>query len=90
VTGAGKSLLHRGRLDLFGTEVLGIAEILGRAHTAGWRLVHLSTADQREWNEFETSWAAGPQESLLAHPNDEQAPSVRDTPDTEHSVLGRC
>ncbi len=83
---------------LFGAEVLSLAEILGHAHAAGWRLLHLSTADQHEWDEFETSWAAGRQEWLLAHPSHQQAQSVRDTVDahlseyvnTYRGVLGFC
>lgn len=78
--------------------MLTLAEILGQAHTAGWRLAHLSTTDQREWNEFETSCAVGPKESPSAYLNDEPAPSVRDTLDanlseyvnTYRSVLGCC
>jgi cyclopropane fatty-acyl-phospholipid synthase-like methyltransferase len=83
---------------IFGAEVLSLAEILGHAHSAGWRLLHLSTACQREWDEFEISWAAGRQDWLLAHPNDEQAQSVHDTLDAHlneyvniyRGVLGFC
>lgn len=83
---------------MFGDEVLNLVDIVTHARTAGWRLIHLSTADQREWDEFETTWAAGRQEWLLTHPTDERAHGVREAVDTHlddyvtayRGVLGFC
>jgi SAM-dependent methyltransferase len=62
---------------LFGDGVLELETLLQRVLAAGWRPLHMSVADQREWDEFELSWTAGRQRWLLAHPNDERAPGAR-------------
>lgn len=36
------------------TDVLPLAELTDRAVASGWRTLHLSTASQREWDEFES------------------------------------
>jgi len=41
-----------------------------------------STADQREWDDFESTFRAGRQEWLLAHGDDPRAAEVRDWLDT--------
>jgi SAM-dependent methyltransferase len=64
-------------LGLFGADVVAVDELVSLALAAGWRILHLSTADQREWDEFESTWRAGREEWLLAHPQDERADSVR-------------
>jgi len=84
--------------ELFGSEVLTIRELVECAHRAGWRILHLSTADQREWDDFESTWRAGREEWLLANPGDERAPTVRAEVDhqleeyvgTYREVLGFC
>jgi SAM-dependent methyltransferase len=53
---------------LFGERVLPLSELVARSGAAGWRLLHLSTADQREWDEFESTWRAARQEWVLANP----------------------
>lgn len=40
-------------------------------------MLHLSTADQREWDDFESTWLAGRQEWLLSYPEDPRATDVR-------------
>jgi cyclopropane fatty-acyl-phospholipid synthase-like methyltransferase len=83
---------------LFGDSVRPLTDIIDYAQRAGWRILHLSTADQREWDDFESTWRAGRQEWLLANPSDERAPSVRDEVDaqlhqyvgTYRAVLGFC
>jgi cyclopropane fatty-acyl-phospholipid synthase-like methyltransferase len=83
---------------LFGDAVLTLSQLVECAQRASWRILHLSTADQREWDDFESSWRAGRQEWLLANPQDERAPTVRDELDTQlaqyvgkyRGVLGFC
>jgi SAM-dependent methyltransferase len=58
----------RAAAEIFGEDVLPVPGLLSAAHATGWRVLHLSTADQREWDEFESTWRAGRQEWLLAHP----------------------
>ncbi len=36
-------------------EVLPLGEVVELARAAGWRVIHLSTADQREWDDFEST-----------------------------------
>jgi hypothetical protein len=66
---------------MFGSEVLNLDDLIDRAIEAGWRVLHLSTAGQREWDDFEATWRAGRHEWLLSHPDDERAPSVREKVD---------
>ncbi len=83
---------------LFGDDVLSLADLVGHATRLGWRVLHLTTADQREWDEFEATWRAGRQEWLLANPTDERAPAVRERLDAQldeyvslyRGVLGFC
>lgn len=61
-------------------------------------MLHLSTVDQREFDDFESTWRAGRQEWLLDHGLDESAGEVRRTLDqqlteyvsTYRGVLGFC
>ncbi|MFC5926424.1 SAM-dependent methyltransferase [Micromonospora vulcania] len=63
--------------QLFGPEVAALPDLIERARAQGWRTLHVSTADQREWDDFESTWLAGRQEWLLAHPEDPRAARVR-------------
>lgn len=65
-------------LEIFGSEVLPLPDLLEACRAAGWRLIHLSEASQREWDVFESTFRAGRQEWLLAHPDDPRAAEVRD------------
>ncbi|WP_328454942.1 SAM-dependent methyltransferase [Amycolatopsis sp. NBC_00438] len=64
-------------VGIFGDDVLTLPDLLDAAGTAGWRVLHLSTADQLEWDDFESTSRARWQEWLLAHPADPRAPEVR-------------
>ncbi len=83
---------------LLGAGVLTLSNLVDSAQRTGWRILHLSTADQREWDDFESTWRAGRQEWVLANPADERAPAVRDELDTQlrqyigtyRGVLGFC
>jgi SAM-dependent methyltransferase len=63
---------------IFGEEVPSLPQLLEAARAAGWRVIHMSTADQREWDDFESTFRAGRQEWLLAHGDDPRAGGVRD------------
>jgi SAM-dependent methyltransferase len=83
---------------MFGDSVLALSDLVECAQRAGLRILHLSTADQREWDDFESTFRAGPQEWLLANPDDERAAAMRDEVDVQlrqyigayRSVLGFC
>jgi len=53
------------------------------ARAADWQVLHLSTADQREWDDFEATWRRGRQQWLLNHPHDDRGPDVQDTLDAQ-------
>ena len=63
---------------MFGEDVFPLPELLEACRAAGWRVIHMSTADQREWDDFESTFRAGRQEWLLAHADDPRATGVRD------------
>ena len=65
-------------IGIFGEQVLPLPELLEAVRAQGWRVIHLSVADQREWDDFESTFRAGRQEWLVAHPDDPRAGEVRD------------
>ena len=64
-------------------EVGSLTDLLDHAAASGWRVLHLSTADQREWDDFESTWRAARQEWLLRHGDDDRAPKVRSRLDAQ-------
>lgn len=84
--------------DMFGSEVLDLDALVRYAVRAGWRVLHVSTADQREWDDFEATWRAGRQMWLLENRKDARAADVRSTLDRQleeyltvyRGVLGFC
>lgn len=66
---------------IFGDDVLPLADLATACRSAGWQILHLSTADEREWDDFESRHRAGQREWLLANPDDPRAPEVGDRHD---------
>ncbi|MFY1692529.1 SAM-dependent methyltransferase [Plantactinospora sp. WMMB782] len=64
-------------VEIFGADVLGLPDLVELVRDTGWRVLHLSTTDQREWDDFESTWRAGREEWLLAHPDHARAADVR-------------
>jgi SAM-dependent methyltransferase len=69
-------------LEIFGDQVLSLTDLVAASRAAGWRTIHMSTADQQEWDDFESTSRAGRQEWLLANSTDPRAAEVRDWLDT--------
>lgn len=69
-------------LDIFGEDVLPLTELVAASRAAGWRVIHMSTADQQEWDNFESTSRAGWQEWFLANSSDPRAAEVRNWCDT--------
>lgn len=63
---------------IFGDDVLPLAELVAACADAGWQVLHLTTADQREWDDFESRHRAGQREWLLANADDPRATEVRE------------
>jgi SAM-dependent methyltransferase len=68
----------RQAVDLFGEETMLLPGLVGACRAEGWRVVHLSTASQLEWDDYESSFRAGRQEWLLASPGHPRAAGIRD------------
>ncbi|GAB7036297.1 class I SAM-dependent methyltransferase [Catenuloplanes niger JCM 9533] len=64
--------------EIFGPGVMPLTELVEHARALGWRVLHMSVADQREWDDFESTWLAGRQAWLLRHPEDPRAAELRD------------
>lgn len=73
-------------LDLFGNVFMSLPDLVTAANATGWRVLHLSTADQREWDDFESRHRAGQQEWLLANQDDPRAGEVREWIDSRERV----
>lgn len=67
--------------EIFGDEVLPLAGLAAACGGTGWQVLHLSTADQREWDDFESAHRAGPREWLLDNADDPRAAQVRELHD---------
>ncbi len=61
---------------IFGDDILPLADLVAACREAGWQVLHLTTADQREWDDFESRHRAGQREWLLANPHDPRAAEV--------------
>lgn len=77
-------------LDIFGDEVLALPDLVAAARDEGWRTLHLSTADQHEWDDFESTSRAGWCEWLLANGSDPRAAEIRDWLDTREDEYIRA
>jgi ubiquinone/menaquinone biosynthesis C-methylase UbiE len=62
---------------LFGEDVPGLGALVDEAIQAGWRVLDLSTADQREWDDFESNWRSGREQWLQSYPHDPRGREVR-------------
>lgn len=65
-------------VGLLGSGIGSLTELLDAARAAGWRVIHVSEADQREWDDFESTFRAGRQEWLLANPDHPRAADIRE------------
>lgn len=73
---------------VFGDDVLPLPDLVAACRDTGWQVLHLTTADQREWDEFESGHRAGPRTWLLANPEDPRAAEVAERHDArEHEYL---
>jgi SAM-dependent methyltransferase len=64
--------------EIIGPGIMSLPDLLEHARALGWRVLHMSVADQREWDEFESTWLAGRQAWLLRHPDDPRAAGLQD------------
>ncbi|PKS05638.1 hypothetical protein jhhlp_008157 [Lomentospora prolificans] len=62
---------------IFGDETMRLADLVAMCRETGWKVLHVSTADQREWDDFESGHRAGPREWLLENSGDPRAAEVQ-------------
>lgn len=62
---------------LHGDGVLTLADLAAACGEAGWQVLHLTTADRREWDDFESRHRAGVRQWLLCNGSDPRAAEVR-------------
>ncbi|KAH7131661.1 putative SAM-dependent methyltransferase [Dactylonectria estremocensis] len=63
---------------LFGEEIPQLSDMVTMCRDTGWQVLRLSTADQREWDEFESKHRAGLREWIIANPEDPRAEEIGD------------
>lgn len=68
--------------EIIGPGIMPLTDLIEQARALGWRVLHMSVADQREWDDFESTWLAGRQAWLLRHPDDPRAAELRDELDS--------
>lgn len=68
----------REAVGIFGEEIMPLPDLMEACRGEGWRVIHLSTASQLEWDDFESTFRAGRQEWLLASPGHPRAAEIRD------------
>ncbi|MGB3444896.1 MAG: methyltransferase domain-containing protein [Actinophytocola sp.] len=61
---------------IFGDDLLPLADLVAACRDTGWQVLHMSVADQREWDDFESRHRAGFREWVLANPGDPMAAEV--------------
>lgn len=82
----------------FGEQILSLTALVTEVLSAGWRVLHQSSADQREWDEFESAWRGGLERWLERNPTAADRPRVQDELSTRlleyvrdyRGVLGFC
>jgi precorrin-6B methylase 2 len=55
-------------LELFGSDILTLAELVAASRETGWEVLNLGVADQREWDDFESKHRAGQRALILESP----------------------
>ena len=66
-------------VEIFGEAVVDLGGLVRLAHASGWDVVHLSEADQHEWDDFESTWRLGRHRWLAEHRSDARATALRET-----------
>lgn len=67
-----------------------LPDLVDAAVKEGFRPLRIEMATRAEWDEFESGYAAGPEEWLLAHPDDPEADRVRVQLDEHRSMWLRA
>lgn len=65
-------------LGIFGDEVPMLVDLVKMARDAGWKVLHLTTSDQREWDDFESRHRAGLRRWLIENPESDKAKEVEE------------
>lgn len=60
-----------------------LADLFDMCRESGWEVLHMSMADQREWDDFESGHRAGYREWLLDNPESPRAQEIRNQQDAK-------
>ncbi len=72
-------------LETFGDEVLNLVDLVNISREYGWKVLHLTTSDQREWDDFQSKHRAGLREWLIANPDHHQAKEIEEQQNTRET-----
>lgn len=64
-------------VDMLGDNISRLTDLVRMCRDAGWQVLHLSVADQREWDEFESSHRRGLREWILKNPQDSRVAEIQ-------------
>jgi SAM-dependent methyltransferase len=67
--------------DIIGPGILRLADLVAACGEAGWQVLRMSLADQREWDDFESRHRAGSRLWLLDNADDPRAAEVKERED---------
>jgi SAM-dependent methyltransferase len=67
-----------GAQEIFPEILYDLPGLVAACRAAGWGVIHCSTANLREWDDFESAHRAGRQEWLLANAAHPEAAGIRD------------
>lgn len=65
-------------LEAFGDEVLSLVDLVTISREYGWKVLHLTTSDQREWDDFESRHRTGLREWVIANPDNPKAKEIEE------------
>lgn len=76
-------------LSLFGDEVLYLSDIVSLCQETGWHIMHVSTANQRDWDEFESQHRSAAREWILGNKGHADAKAItEELVQRENSYIG--
>lgn len=64
-------------VEMMGYGIPKLTELAKMCRETGWQILHLSVADQREWDDFESSHRKGLREWTIQNPDDPRVEGIR-------------
>ncbi|KFY76611.1 hypothetical protein V501_05358 [Pseudogymnoascus sp. VKM F-4519 (FW-2642)] len=64
--------------EIHGDDIPMLIDLVAMCRETGWEILNLTTADQREWDNFESSHRAGLRQWIIENPNSPKAQEIRE------------